>query len=148
MGLMLTGWRPDEVDKTGRFIWELPPPRGLMLMLKDRNLLGNAIDLASLDRSAAVRTARFGFVEITLRMNVLMTLQYLLRGVSTLCSSLVGIRALVVRLPQYTSGSERFGFGCHMRGLPMRVDVLPGDQDAQHFSLRGERLPIIWQRVN
>ena len=131
MGLMPTGWQPGEVDKTGRLIWTLPPPRGLTI--KDHNLLGDAIDLASPARSAAIRTALFEFVEIALGMNVSVMLPSLLRGVSMLCSSFVWIRVPVVRLPQYTSGSVRFGLGCHMRRLltrfgdneqPLRVGVI------------------------
>ena len=72
-------------------------------------------------------------------MNVSVTLPYLLEEVSVLCQVLEMIRALVVRLPQYKSGFERFGLGYHMSGLltrfgdnnlPLRVDILPENRDA------------------
>ena len=71
-------------------------------------------------------------------MNVSMTLPYLLEEVSVLCQVLEMIRALVVRLPQYKSGFERFGLGCHVSGLlarfggnnlPLRVGILREDPD-------------------
>ena len=86
-----------------------------------------------------VWTGHFEFVEITLGMNVLVTLPYLLEEVSTLCQSLERTRTLVVIMPQYKSGFERFGLGYHMSGLltcfgdnnlPLLVDILPEDWNA------------------
>ena len=79
-------------------VGKLLPPRGLKF--RDRNLRGDAVDLASFASLVAVWKGRFDFIEITLGINLLVTLPYLPEEVSVLCRIFERIRVLVVRLPR------------------------------------------------
>ena len=128
---MPTGRGHGKTNETGRSCGKLLPARGSTF--RDRNLSGNKVDLASFTSSEAVRKGRFEFFEITLGMNVLVTLPYLLEEVSVLCRVLERIRVLKVRLLQYKSGFERVRLGCHISGLLTRFsdDNLPLPVDGE-----------------
>ena len=154
MGLMPPKSGHNAVFATSRSLENLPAPRGLTI--HDQNMSEDEAALSYPEKSNAVWLANFTFVELTLAEKVLVTLPYLLQGVASLYSSLAGIGALVVKLPQYISGSRRPGLGCHMGelfthfgqiGFPLRLDVFPEDQYRHHYSLRGHHYKPVKRRV-